>query len=177
MLQIDDFTVQHSTVVCLPHSTTAPFKPNVVVFAWDFLYIVFLVYTHAGTYPCNYTGLVWLSLSEFLWVFPEVYFLMFEFQFQISDVVMEDLNIVWTHLKFTWHICDHLEIYEFHLGNLNINYKGLKFICPNWILSKNIWISSQNIWKRPGKGVVSTGLDWNAVTAVINLRWSRSCFK
>ena len=109
---------------------------------------------HTGIYPCNYTGIVWLSLSEFLWVFPEVYFLIFEFQFQIFDVVMEDLNIVWTHLKFTWHICDHLEIYEFHLGNLNINYKGLKFVCPNWILSKNIWISSQNVWKRSGKGVV-----------------------
>jgi hypothetical protein len=119
---------------------------------WFFIYCPPCL--HTGVYPCNYTGIVWLSLSEYLWVFPEVYLLLFEFQFQISDVVMEDLNIVWTHLKFTWHICDHLETNEFHLGNLNINYKCLKFVCPNWILSKNIWISSQNVWKRPGKGVV-----------------------
>ena len=32
--------------------------------------------------------------SEFLWVFPEVYFLMLEFQLKMSDVVMENLNII-----------------------------------------------------------------------------------
>ena len=33
-----------------------------------------------------------LPMPEFLWVFPEVYFFMFEFQVQMSDVVMEDLK-------------------------------------------------------------------------------------
>ena len=108
---------------------------------------------HTGIYPSNSTGIVWLTMSEFRWVFPEVYFWMLEFQLQMSDVVMEDLSIIWTQLKFTWHIYDHLEIYDFHLAKLSIKYKCLKFVCLNWILFKNTWISSQNVWNRPRKGV------------------------
>ena len=103
---------------------------------------------HTGIYPSNSTGIVWWTMSEFRWVFPEVYFWMLEFQLQMSDVV------ICCQLKFTWHIYDHLEIYDFHLAKLNIKYKCLKFVCLNWILFKNTWISSQNVWKRPRKGVV-----------------------
>ena len=71
-------------------------------------------------------------MSEFLWVFPEVYFLMFEFQLQMSDVVMEDLNII----ELSWNLPDifviiwkyilKLEVYtqiqmsEIRLSKLNI---------------------------------------------------------
>ena len=106
------------------------------------------------------SNILWSSACQ-----PEL-LLMFEFQLQISDFVMENLNIFWTNLKFTWHICKHLEIYEFHLENLNISYKVLKFICLNWILSKNIWISSWIVWKWPGNGVV-TALDTSSLNCVI----------